>query len=240
MPKYEQSLDDPPLVASSALLLNGEGHRERVDVNIHQHVGPCLFVSREFGSGGGQIARRVSQRLGWNLLDKEILGVLASDYDTPPVVLDVVDEKKVDWLTDLFNGWIEGHGFSQLSFVHRLSHLFNMAAKRGNVVIVGRGARFLIPANAGLSVRVIAPFEFRVEQIMLHLGLSNTKARKLVEQSDYERQAFVERYFNQHISDPHIHDVVINVENLGQNDAVDLIVDAVDSWARRSRVGKQK
>jgi hypothetical protein len=90
-----------------------------------QNIGPYLLVSRETGAGGSQIARHVAQRLGWEVLDKEILDILESDYGTPAIVLDVVDEKKPGWLTDLFNGWIEGHGFSQLTYVHRLHHLFN-------------------------------------------------------------------------------------------------------------------
>jgi cytidylate kinase len=85
-------------------------------------------------------------------LDKEIVDKLASQYGTPRVVLDAVDEKKVGWLLDVLNGWIEGHGFSQLSYVNRLGRLFNTVAKCGNVVIVGRGAKFLLPKTAGFSV----------------------------------------------------------------------------------------
>src|SRR4249919_398398 len=76
-----------------------------------QQLGPCLFVSRETGAGGGEIARRAAECLGWHLLDKEILDQLSSQYGTSRVMLDVVDEKKVDWLSDLLNGWIEGNGF---------------------------------------------------------------------------------------------------------------------------------
>ena len=115
------------------------------------NIGPCVLVSREMGSGGSQIANQVAQRLGWEILDKEILDKLASQYGTPRVVLDAVDEKKVGWLLDLLNGWIEGHGFSQLSYVNRLGRLFNTVAKCGNVVIVGRGAKFLLPNTAGIS-----------------------------------------------------------------------------------------
>jgi cytidylate kinase len=185
------------------------------------------------GAGGGQIARRVGDSLGWEVLDKEIVETLANQYGTSRVVLDAVDEKKVGWLADMFNGWIEGHGFSQLSYVHRLGHLFNMAAWRGNVVIVGRGARFKLPRNAGLSVRIVAPFDFRVEQLVLRNGLSAAEARKLVTTSDLDRQAFIDRYFHQQITNPHTHDLIVNVEQLVQDDAVRLIVDAVHAWVTR-------
>ena len=112
-----------------------------------------------------------------------------------------------------------------------------MAAQRGNVVIVGRGARFILPRRAGLSVRIIAPFEFRVEQIILRQGMSAAKAREFVEQSDRQRIAFVKRYFHQNVADPHVYDLVLNVEQFGQDNAVNLIINAVQSWLKRSGVG---
>ena len=213
------------------------GFSGRPATGRQQTIGPYLLVSREMGAGGSEIAARVAQRLDWEILDKEILDTLESDYGTPAAVLDVVDEKKPSWLTDLFNGWIEGHGFSQLTYVHRLHRVFDAAAQRGNVVIVGRGARFILPRRAGLSVRIIAPLEFRVEQIILRQGMSAAKAREFVEHSDRQRIAFVKRYFHQNVADPHVYDLVLNVEQFGQDNAVDLIINVVQSWLNRSGMG---
>jgi cytidylate kinase len=198
------------------------------------NVGPCLLVSRELGAGGGQIARKVAERLGWAHFDKEIIEKLASQYGTPRVILHAVDEKKVGWLADVFNGWIEGHGFSQLSYVNRLGRLFNMAAKRGNVVIVGRGAKFLLPKAAGFSVRIIAPMNFRVEQIVLRRGITVQEARVLVQNSDTNRKAFIKRYFHHDVADPHMHDLVVNIKQVTADFAVQMIFDAVQFWLKRS------
>jgi cytidylate kinase len=149
-------------------------------------------------------------------------------------VLDVVDEKKVGWLADLFNGWVEGHGFSQLSYVNRLGHLFNMAAKRGNVVIVGRGATFLLPKSAGFSVRIIAPIEFRVEQLVLRRGVSAQEARRLIRKSDTDRKSFIKKYFHHDATDPHVHDLVVNIKQVTPNLAVQLIYDAVQCVLKNS------
>lgn len=225
-----------PTMHRAKPILTGQKHSQQTVTSVQPGIGPYLLVSRETGAGGSQIARHVAQRLGWDILDKEILDSLASEYGTPAAVLDVVDEKAPSWLADLLNGWIEGHGFSQLTYLHRLRRLFNLAAQRGNVVIVGRGAKFILPRRTGLSVRVIAPLAFRVEQIILRQGLSATRAREFVERADRQRNAFVKRYFHQNVADPHVHDLVVNVENLGQNDAVDLIVGALQSWLKRSGI----
>jgi cytidylate kinase len=207
---------------------------DRLDFYDELNVGPCLLVSRELGAGGSQIASNVAQRLGWVHLDKEIIEKLASQYGTPRVVLDAVDEKKVGWLADLLNGWIEGHGFSQLSYVNRLGRLFNMAAKLGNVVIVGRGAKFLLPKAAGFSVRIIAPMEFRVEQVVLRQGVTAQEARTLIQRSDADRKTFIKRFFHHDVTDPHLHDLVVNIKQVTPDFAAQLICDAVRFWVNRS------
>jgi len=208
-------------------------HSSTVATNVKQQIGPCLLISPETGAGGSQIARHVAQRLGWKVMDKDIVDILATEYDTPSVVLDTVDEKNVGWIADLLNGWVEGHGFSQLTYVHRLHRLFSKAAQQGNVVIVGRGARFMLPQRETMSVRIIAPLELRVEQVILRQGISAIKSRELIEKSDRQCNAFIKKYFHQNIADPHVHDLVVNVEQLVQEDAVALILDAVQSWLKR-------
>jgi cytidylate kinase len=193
-------------------------------------LGPCLFVSRETGAGGGEIARRAAEGLGWHLLDKEILDQLSSQYGTSRAMLDMVDEKRVAWLADIFNGWVEGHGFSQLAYVHRLHHLFVAAAKRGSLVIVGRGARFMLPRRSGFSVRIIAPLHDRINRIATQRKTSPRDARAYIERMDMQRDDFLKRYFHHDVTDPHVHDLVINTEQLGDESSLNLLISAVRSW----------
>ena len=197
-----------------------------------QQLGPCLFVSRETGAGGGEIARRAAECLGWHLLDKEILDQLSSQYGTSRTMLDVVDEKKVDWLADILNGWIEGNGFSQLAYVHRLHGLFVAAARRGSLVIVGRGARFMLPRRSGFSVRIIAPLHERINQIVARRSVSPHEARTYIERMDTQRDEFLKKYFHHDVTSPHVHDLVINTEQLGAESSLDLLLSAVHSWLK--------
>jgi hypothetical protein len=197
-----------------------------------QHLGPCLFVSRETGAGGGEIARRAAESLGWHLLDKEVLDQLSAQYGTSRAMLDVVDEKKVDWLADLLNGWVEGNGFSQLAYVHRLHRLFVAAAKRGSLVIVGRGARFMLPRRVGFSVRIIAPLHQRINRVVARRSGSPQEARDYIERMDSQRDDFLKRYFHHDVTNPHIHDLVINTEQLGDESSLELLLSAVHSWLK--------
>ena len=206
-------------------------------LNSSSRVGPCLLISREAGAGGSEIGRRSAEVLGWRLLDKSILDQLSSQYGTSRIVLDMVDERKVSWLADIFHGWIEGHGFSQLAYVHRLHRLFEAAATRGDVVIVGRGARFILPRSSSFSVRIVAPLPKRIERVRSSMGLSDYEARIYIDSRDRQRTAFLQRYFHHDVTNPDVHDLVVNTEQLGIEGATETLLAGFRLW-QNNRMGE--
>ncbi len=211
-------------------LLNEEVRRRLLNRKIDANVGPYLTISRETGAGGNAIARRVGALLGWQTLDGELLDCMAEKYGTPRSLLQFVDETEVSWLESLFASWNGKRGLSQEAYVHRLSQLMLLAAHHGNVIFVGRGGRFILPRERGLAVRIIAPFEFRAEQIMLARGISMAEARLQIQQADRARQAFATKYFHHNSADPHEYDITINVEKVDQRAAAELIAAEVRLW----------
>jgi cytidylate kinase len=116
-------------------------------------------------------------------------------------------------------------------YVVRLGRVVLAAARCGKVILVGRGARFLLPPK-GLAVRIIAPLAYRVHHIMEQKGVTAAAARTWVENADRERHDFVRRYFRRDVADPHLYDVVINVEPIGRQCAVQTIVTALGCEGR--------
>jgi glucuronide carrier protein len=110
--------------------------------------------------------------------------------------------------------------------VAHLGRVVLTAAQRGNVVFVGRGAQFFLPPGQGLAVRIIAPKKYRIQQIMRRYRFSAAKARRFIAEVDRGRREFVYRFFHRSIDDPHLYDLVINVERLGTVAAADKIVGA--------------
>lgn len=51
--------------------------------NLSANVGHHLTISRESGTGASEIARKVGEKLGWNVLDGEIVDQMAARYGTP-------------------------------------------------------------------------------------------------------------------------------------------------------------
>ena len=192
-------------------------------------TGPYVAISREAGAGGSRIARLVGEALGWDVFDRELLECMAERYHVSPAMLELVDETTTNWITELFGNVIDPHSVSQMQYVFRLSRMILMAARKGKIVFVGRGSGFLLPRERGLAVRLIAGHKYRVQQIMERRHLNFEEARDYVEKTDADRRAFVQQYFHHDASDPHLFDLVINVEKFGPELAARQIADAVTS-----------
>ena len=177
--------------------------------------GHYIAISREAGASGEQIGRAVSEELGWRVLDRELLALVAKAASCSPTDVEMVDETSMRWVTELFNHWIDHAPVNHEKFLICLAAVLRAATRNDNVVVVGRGAHFLLPRAEGLVVRVIAPKQFRAEQVQRVRGLSSREALEWVEQTDRERRQFVEQHFHHDVNDMHLYDLVLNVEKLG-------------------------
>ena len=190
-------------------------------------LNPYIAISREEGVDGSDIARLVGERLGWNVLDKELLDRVANRFGLSRMMLQIVDETQGNWVYDVLGIWMDRNIVSHEKYVALLSRVILAAARNEKCVLVGRGAQFLLPQEKGLSVRIIARQKYRIEKIMQRDKLSAAAARRTIEETDSGRREFVERYFHHDIDDPHLYDLVINVEHLGTAGAVDHIIMAL-------------
>jgi hypothetical protein len=177
--------------------------------------GHFIAISREAGAGGEEIGRAVSEELGWRVLDRELLDLVANAAECSPCDVELIDETGMRWVTELFNHWIDRAPVSHEKYLICLAAVLRAAVKTENVVVVGRGAPFLLPREQGLIVRIIAAKQFRVEQVQRLRGLGAREAREWVERTDRERHDFVAQHFHQDVNRLHLYDMVLNVEKLG-------------------------
>jgi hypothetical protein len=97
-----------------------------------------ITVSREYGAGGYEVARGLAEKLGWELLDRELLHRAAAVEHLPDAELERLDEKAVS-LMDRFRL----HPPHQ-QYIHGLREAARQAATKGNVILVGRGTEQLL------------------------------------------------------------------------------------------------
>jgi cytidylate kinase len=184
---------------------------------------PWITISRAFGSGGGEIARRLSARLNYPIVDKEILEVLVEEGHLRAAVVEALDERDRSSLDVWVEGILRGKLQDRDDYLHTLVRVIGGIAIHGHAIIIGRGANYILDSAQGLNVRIVAPLRQRVETIQQIRGLDQEAAAKLVEKTDTERGAFIHRFFHREIEDPLGYDVIINTAAIGMDLAVDLI-----------------
>jgi len=238
----EQTHRDPKIVAAAerqmrtwaqAQELQARSPGAQVSRKLGGTIAPFITISREAGTSGCEIARLVGAQLGWEVLDKNLLDRMAERFHVPRSMLESVDETESNWMHDVLGSWMDRRIVPHEKYISYLSRIVLAAARRSSCVFVGRGARFLLPPEKGLAVRLIAPKKYRIEQIMKCQGLTAVEARRWMEATDHGRHEFVRRFFHHDISDPHSYDLVINTQRFGVQGSVDQIVAA----ARRQGVG---
>ncbi|MCC6491825.1 MAG: cytidylate kinase-like family protein [Pirellulales bacterium] len=193
---------------------------------LQQLFKPYLALSREAGVDAAYITHSVAERLNWKVLDREVVDYIAEQHRWSRVSVESVDERKASWFHDTLGKWLDSKLVSQVEYVRGLGRIVALAAQRGNVVFVGRGAQFLLPKERGLTVRLIAPRKARIHAIVQDEKCDERQAELLLDETDRGRSDFVRRYFHRDIADPAVYDLVLNLERLTKDDAAELIVKA--------------
>jgi cytidylate kinase len=98
---------------------------------------------------------------------------------------------------------------------------------RGNCIIVGRGAGFILPAASTLRVRLIAPLEERIAAVCRDRGWTRYQAAAWVDQTDRERRQFVRNHFASDPDEPTNYDLLVNMAHWSIAEAADLVLRAL-------------
>jgi len=189
--------------------------------------GPYLLISREKGAGGSEVGRLAGKRLGWQVFDKEIVDAIAQSANVRRELIESLDERARATIQDAVARLIHPQPLETAGYLAHLREVLLTLGHQGDVVIVGRGADYVLPSQFGLRARLVAPVEVRVRRIAAEENLSLKAASLEVEKSDRERRMLARRHFNQDLHDPLNQDLTINTAELRVETAAEIVIAAV-------------
>jgi cytidylate kinase len=179
-----------------------------------------ITISREMGSGGIPIAHRAADELGYTLVDGEALRKIADQYGLSQEAFDQADEHPPAFVAE--------KDVRLLVDLHQIELMILDYALKGDVIIYGRGGQDLLKKiKSVFRIRIVAPFEERVERWAEREWLDPDLARVLVRKSDQQRGGFIKYYFDRDWENPLDYDLVINTQRLSEEKAIELICDGV-------------
>jgi cytidylate kinase len=203
-----------------------------------------ITIEREYGSGGADIASRISQRLGWKLWDRLLTDEIARLMDCDCGAVERHEEKRDPLYYRLFKAFLRG-SHEGVQNVQRMKmvdtdcirevaeRVVRRAADEGNCVIVGRGSAYYLQSRRdAFHVFVYAPIEDKVRRLRAG-GKSEPEAAELAETVDRDRADFIKRYFGVEWPDRHRFHLMIN-SAIGEEVAVETILNGVALFQKQS------
>ena len=217
----------------------------------------AITISREYGSGGGEIAARLARRLGWQLINHAVIEQTARELEVYETEVEKYDEEYVESTLSRIQNRIQQ--FAPKAFItsaggpsiytsppraaetgayqDTMRQIITAAANTGHAVIVGRGGQVLLADKRDvLHIRVVAPLELRVAYVARREGPDLDAARRRVQAKDRARTRYMKTQYHCQHEDPHLYDLVIDTAVLDLDSAVDLICLAVERKASRLSV----
>lgn len=178
-----------------------------------------LTISRQIGSLGDEIAEITAERLGYTLIDKEMIHdrIIALPDDFSIEMNSLEKESQPGFFQRIFH--------HQTIYVNLISTIVYDAISKDNVVLKGRGGQFLLTDRENvLNVRIIAPVDFRVSIFKTRQNMDSRIAEEMIMQLDRERNRFIRYLFEKDATEPDWYDIIINTKKFNIDSAVDILI----------------
>jgi cytidylate kinase len=176
-----------------------------------------ITISRGSFSGGQTLAERVAERLAYRCLSREVLVEAAATYGVP--------EPALAQFLDTIPGLWERLTRSRRLYLIFLQAVMCERALPGRLVYHGQAGHLLLPGIGHvLKVRLIAPLDVRIRAVMAREGVGRDAALMYIQRVDEERLRRLRYLFQVDWRDPALYDVVLNLEHMTLETAVDVVL----------------
>ena len=193
-----------------------------------------ITVGRQYGSGGAEMAKRLGERLGLHVYDKEILKMTSEESGIRESYFHLADEKAGNKLLyRIIHSLIPENGTPSLgsdlissdNLFRFQSSVIRKLAQEESCIIIGRCSN-LILRNAGipsLDIFLHADVNLRTEHIQ-KLGLNGKEdPRKYLTKMDNLRETYFKTYTKHELGTYHDYDLCLDTGSLGYDNCIEII-----------------
>lgn len=189
-----------------------------------------ITVSRQFGSGGRSIAKKVAQALGYNYYDSELVEQVAKEtgFD-PSYIADAGEYAPGRSILSYALSNASPHSASaHMSAPDYLwstqSRIISEIAEKGNCVIVGRCADYILRnRNDCLNVFIHANDAYREKRIVELYGVRDKSPQKRLEEKDAKRRVNYKYFTGKEWGNTENYHITLDSSTLGENACVKII-----------------
>ena len=187
-----------------------------------------ITITREFGSGGRTIAKKLADKLGYAYYDYEIVQQIAQESG---FAKEYIEENGEDASSTSTFGFIwnnYGYNLSDELYVAQRNVICELADK-GNCVIVGRCSNYILEQADidSFDVFIKADIEKRAENVADRVELKGDELIKFLQRRDHKRRVYYRFYTRRKWGDYHDYNMMLDSGMIGKDKCVDMIISAI-------------
>jgi cytidylate kinase len=211
--------------------------------------GPVITISRLTGCDAREVAAKIvnnlNERYGtarWRWVDKDIIYTIAKELNTGTQrVENYYDGIKLSNLSEMIMAFSGGF-VSDLRVKKAIKDVVLSICKEGHVVIVGRGGVSIAhDIHDSLHIRLIAPYNWRVKNVMKKKNLNQETAEKFVTETDEKRADLIQTFLEKKTKDiDTLFDVSVNRLSFSIAETADLITSMYEMKVHQQMMERQK
>ena len=197
-----------------------------------------ITINRECGSGGGEIARLLGEKLGLKVYGRAILENVAQQFGLTLETMDQIKAQESNWWSEFcrfyqqFGAASYTPGSKQeitpMSVYLAEARLLRDLAEQESCIIVGRaGFHIFRDYPNSMHILIIADHEARVSRIARKQNITNDEAAEVIDSVDLARDTFVKNVTGTSRHDAHNYDFTINVTNIPPERVATLLADII-------------
>lgn len=188
-----------------------------------------ITISREYGSGGGEIGRRLGEYFNIPCYDKELLTIVAKESGYCTEYFEKFDEKPIKVLSYFaFDGTNNVLPANHQLFLKQFN-LIQKLAKEGSCIFVGRAANYALNDYKYVTnVFIHGDFEFRRERAINHHGIDERYSESIVKKIDKERASYYKYYTDSTWGMAKNYHLSIDTSYIGIDEAVKVIIEFIE------------
>ncbi|MFZ0864362.1 MAG: cytidylate kinase-like family protein [Candidatus Sulfotelmatobacter sp.] len=202
-----------------------------------------VTIAREYGSGGAAIGQELAVRLGWKLLDRELILELARRSHVQPSEVSEMDEHPSSFVAKVLQSFWLGNFYAwsgpapevvDPDYMAELSAIvIREAAKLGQCVIVGRGAQCVLREREDtFHVFVYGSRQEKLKRVQTRYP-THTECEAALDEFDRTRRAYIRKYYKCDWANRRLYNLMID-SDIGIEGAVSIILRAAGLTAEKT------
>ena len=206
-----------------------------------------ITINRELGSGGRTVGRKLAEKLGVEYYDKALIKALQEKYHLTAEEIEKLKGRQQGWWAD-FKRTMAGPTTEDTFYVTKMgseperleteevfraeTEILKGIAKEESCVIAGRSGFYVFRDHPNhLSIFIQASMLSRVERVARKQNMTKEEARMTIDKIDKMRENYVNKYTRTSRYDTRNYQLVLSMDELSEDAAVELILDYIKGMA---------